>query len=77
MNRVTIVVLGAAAVAGGALVARWQTTRRFTDEPRFEVLRQLEPAVEIRRYEAVVVAETRVPGSLETATSVGFRRLAG
>jgi|GEM_PF-2232484 len=33
--------------------------------------------VELRRYEAHVVAETLVPGSLERAGNGGFRRLAG
>jgi hypothetical protein len=69
-----------ATVAGVALVgvvARWQLARHFVAEPRHEVVRRLSPHVEIRRYEPVVVAETRVDAGYDAAPSAGFRRLAG
>jgi hypothetical protein len=69
--------LGLGAVTVGGLVVRWQTARHFVEEPRHTVLRRLGDGVEIRRYDAVVVAETRVDGPYESAPSEGFRRLAG
>jgi len=54
---------------GGASVAK-------VEEPRFAVeLREDE--LEVRRYPARVVAETRVPGARKDAENEGFRRLAG
>lgn len=70
-------VVGALVVAGGAIVARWQGARHFVREPSFTVARRLGPTIELRRYEPMVVAETRVSGSLDAASDAGFRRLAG
>ena len=64
-------------VAGGALVGRWQATRQFTEEPPYTVVRTLGGSIEVRRYEPMVVAETRVRASFDEASSEGFRRLAG
>jgi hypothetical protein len=69
--------LGVGAVAAGGLIVRWQTARHFVEEPRHSVLRRLVDGVEVRRYEPVVVAETRVEAAYESAPSEGFRRLAG
>jgi hypothetical protein len=66
--------MGAAAVAG-ALLTRWQLARLFTEQPRYELEARVGP-VEIRRYAARWVAETRVEGSWERALHEGFRRLA-
>lgn len=46
------------------------------ETPEYEVERRI-GAVEIRRYQPYVVAETDVRGSLERAGTGGFRRLAG
>jgi hypothetical protein len=77
MKLATKVLVGASVVAGGALVGRWQAARHFTEEPRYRVVRRLGESIELRRYEPMVVAETRVRASFDTASSQGFRRLAG
>lgn len=77
MKLATKMIAGALVVAGGALVGRWQATRQFTEEPPYTVVRSLGASMEVRRYEPMVVAETRVRASLDEATSEGFRRLAG
>jgi hypothetical protein len=77
MKLASKVLVGALVVAGGALVGRWQAARQFVEEPRFSVVRTLGPAIEVRRYEPMVVAETRVRASFDGASSEGFRRLAG
>jgi len=58
----------AALVLGGAAHA--------IEEPAFEVLER-DGRIELRRYAPVVVAETVVDGDLDTASSRGFRLLAG
>jgi hypothetical protein len=77
MKLATKVLVGALVVAGGALVGRWQAARRFTEEPRYRVVRRLGESIELRHYEPMVVAETRVRASFDTASSQGFRLLAG
>jgi hypothetical protein len=77
MKLASKVLVGALVVAGGALVGRWQAARQFIEEPRFAVVRTLGPAIEVRRYEPMVVAETRVRATYDSASSEGFRRLAG
>lgn len=69
--------LGVGAVTVGGLAIRWQAARHFVEEPRHTVVRRLGDGVEIRRYEPVVVAQTRVDASYDAAPSEGFRRLAG
>jgi DNA gyrase inhibitor GyrI len=67
--------VGGAALAGAALT-RWQLARLFTEEPRYQLERQIGP-LEIRRYPSHWVAETRVGGvGWEAALNEGFRRLA-
>jgi hypothetical protein len=46
------------------------------EEPAFEVIER-DGRIELRRYSPVVVAETVVEGDLDTASSRGFRLLAG
>ena len=77
MRLATKIAVGIAALAGGAVLVRWQAARRFTNEPRYEVVRTLSESIEVRRYAALVVAETSVEGTLDTASNEGFRRLAG
>ncbi len=63
--------LGACSVVG---------IRSGTEEPRYAVVTTLDApsgAVEIRRYDARLAAETTVPGDEIAARSTGFRRLAG
>ena len=77
MKLATKMIVGALVVAGGALVGRWQAARQFTEEPRYTVLRTLGGSMEVRRYEPMVVAETRVRAAFDAASNEGFRRLAG
>lgn len=77
MKLATKIAIGVAALAGSAVLVRWQAARRFADEPRYEVTRTLSESIEVRRYAAMVVAETRVEGTLDAASNEGFRRLAG
>jgi hypothetical protein len=69
--------LAALAVLGGAAVVRWQAARHFSPEPPYTVLRTLAPGIELRRYDAMVLAETETGGGYESAPYEGFRRLAG
>lgn len=46
-----------------------------TEEPKFEVLSQ-HGHIELRRYPAFVIAETTVEGSMDAASSKGFRAIA-
>jgi hypothetical protein len=46
------------------------------EEPRFETLK-VSQDFSVRRYEARIVAETEVDGTLSSASSTGFRRIAG
>lgn len=69
--------LGLTGVLLVAGLLRWQLARHFVSEPPYEVLERLGDDVEIRRYEAMVVAETRIEASFDAAPNQGFRRLAG
>jgi hypothetical protein len=66
--------------AAGALLAAVGLVHagaaRAIEEPAFEVIERA-GAIELRRYGPVVVAETVVDGDLDTASSRGFRVLAG
>jgi hypothetical protein len=72
----------AALIAGGASalglgMGRWQYERSFNDEPDYTVEDQI-GALEIRRYEARVEAETMIPeANHATAIERGFDILAG
>ena len=46
-----------------------------TEEPKFELLAQ-DGDHEIRRYSALIVAETMVEGDMDAATRQGFKRIA-
>lgn len=46
------------------------------EEPRFTTMKSSQ-AFSVRRYEQRIVAETEVDGTLSSASSVGFRRIAG
>ena len=46
------------------------------EEPKYKVIEK-EMSFELRAYESMVVAETYVSGSLDQASSKGFRRIAG
>ena len=46
-----------------------------TEEPKFEVISQA-GAIELRRYPALIVAETWVEGDMDAASSQGFRQIA-
>ncbi|MBN8474065.1 heme-binding protein [Sulfuritalea sp.] len=54
----------------------WTGSLMATEEPKFESLRK-EDNVEIRLYAPLIVAETVVDGDMDSATSQGFRRIAG
>ncbi len=68
--------LAAAGAVVGLNLVRWQLQRFFTPRPRYEVLQHDGP-FEIRRYPAMVVAQTRVNSGFELALNEGFQRLAG
>jgi hypothetical protein len=66
-----------AGVAAGLAAVRWQLTRLFTGQPAYEVERRVGD-IEIRRYPAMVVAETTLSRrKWDGALDEGFRRLAG
>ena len=46
------------------------------EEPKYSIIEQ-EESFELRAYEPMIVAETYVTGSLDEASSKGFRRIAG
>jgi len=46
-----------------------------TEEPKFEILEQ-EDDFQVRLYEPMIIAEVRVEGSLDEASSKGFRLIA-
>ena len=46
-----------------------------TEEPKFEVLEQ-EDAFQVRLYEPMIIAEVHIEGSLDEASSKGFRLIA-
>ncbi|MDP2274218.1 MAG: heme-binding protein [Archangium sp.] len=69
-------VLAAAGVVVGLNLVRWQLQRFFTPRPRYEVLQHDGP-FEVRRYPAMVVAQTRVNLGFDLALTEGFQRLAG
>ena len=70
-----IVYGGAGALAALGLI-RWQLTRWFTEEPRFEVERRL-GRIDIRRYPELVRAQIEVPAfTWREALNHGFQRLA-
>ncbi len=69
-------VLAVAGAVVGLNLVRWQLQRFFTPRPRYEVLQHDGP-FEIRRYPAMVVAQTRVNLGFELALTEGFQRLAG
>ena len=74
MRRTLTTLVTSLALAGCSVVG----IRSGTEEPRFEVVAQLEGGVEVRRYAARLVAETVVPGQDDTAArGAAFRRLAG
>lgn len=67
--------LAVAGAAAGLNLVRWQLQRFFTPRPRYEVLEKKGP-FELRRYPAMVVAQTRVSSGFDEAMSEGFARLA-
>ncbi len=62
------------AVAAGALLVT--RSALATETPTYDVVRSW-PDAELRRYGPTIVAETRVEGAREEASTEGFRRLAG
>lgn len=68
-----------ASLLSGAALAACSVVgiRGGTEEPAYAVVRTVSPALEIRRYEARIAAETLVAGDEWSARSEGFRRLAG
>lgn len=69
-------VLAVAGAAAGLNILRWQLQRFTTSRPNYQVL-QHDGAFEIRRYPALVVAQTRVNLGFDQALNEGFARLAG
>jgi hypothetical protein len=51
-------------------------TAMAIEEPRFQTLTE-DGDFSLRRYAPMIIAETEVPGSLDRASSTGFRRIAG
>ena len=70
------VVLAGLGGALGVWIAAGFWTKRGIEEPRYTVERS-DGAVEVRRYEASIVAATVVEGERKVALSEAFRRLAG
>lgn len=69
-----ILLLATFAVAAGVLLATRPALA--TETPPYDVVRSW-PDAELRRYGPTIVAETRVEGVREDASTEGFRRLAG
>jgi hypothetical protein len=69
-------VLALAGAAVGLNVVAWQLQRLRTQKPEYELLASDGP-FELRRYPALVVAQTRVNERFESALKEGFARLAG
>ena len=66
----------AAGVVAGLAAFRWQLARAFTRQPEYEVERKMR-GLEIRRYPAMVIAETTLSRrNWDRALDEGFRRLA-
>ena len=68
-----------ASLLSGAALAACSVVgiRGGAEEPAYTVVRTVSPALEIRRYEARIAAETVVAGDERGARGEGFRRLAG
>lgn len=62
-------------VLGAFLLTFWGVSAVATEEPKYEVLEQFGD-IELRRYEPMLIAETWVNGSMNDASSRGFRILA-
>jgi hypothetical protein len=69
-------VLALAGAAVGLNLVAWQLRRLRTQKPPYEVLASDGP-LELRRYPALVVAQTRVNMGFDSALKEGFGRLAG
>lgn len=67
--------LALAGTAVGLNLIRWQLARFVVPRPDYEVL-QHDGAFELRRYPALVVAQTRVNSGFDQALKEGFARLA-
>jgi hypothetical protein len=57
-------------------VYAWISENRL-EQPTYTVVETLPGGVEVRRYDAITIAETTIEGSLREATSSGFRLCAG
>ena len=57
-------------------LALWATPVMAIEEPRYQQVIE-DGDFSVRSYEPVIVAETDVDGTLDQASSTGFRRLAG
>jgi hypothetical protein len=57
-------------------VYAWITENRL-EQPPYAVVDTLPGGVEVRRYDAITIAETTIEGSFREATSSGFRLCAG
>jgi hypothetical protein len=69
--------LGGISAAAGLLFARWQLGRFFDERPRY-IVEERRGRLEIRRFEAMVQAETIVMADdYDLALNEGFKRLAG
>lgn len=53
----------------------WTTPTMATEEPSYRVLRS-EPPFELRDYDPMIIAQTRVSGDMDQASSKGFRIIA-
>jgi hypothetical protein len=60
----------------GSLLLSMEGTAMATEQPSYRVVKKLAD-LEVREYPAIVVAETEVSGTRESAGNSGFRALAG